>query len=352
MSLVDDLVWLIDTPSRTGEEEALCTALARRLSPRYGADALNRIGNALVVGRPDGRPQITLYGHLDTVPAQGNLPAHTAGGRVHGLGASDMKSGLAVMLGLLEDEELRSGPYAVTGVFYDREEGPAHENGLEEVLEAVRWLGDAEFAVVLEPSDLELQLGCQGAMNARLRFEGRAAHSARPWLGVNAITRAGAWLDEMDRRSPRSVLVAGLEFKELFSVTMAGGGIARNVIPPRFEVNLNYRFPPSLSPDEAERALRDAAAAADEVEIVDRAPAAPIPEGNPHLERLIRVSGAARTAKQAWTDVARLAARGIPAVNYGPGETALAHRADESVPVENLATVFGALRAFLLGPGS
>ena len=154
MSLVDDLVWLIDTRSVTGEEQNLCTAVARRLSPFYGADAITRIGNALVVGRPDDRPQITLYGHLDTVPEQGNLPARVAEDRVHGLGASDMKSGLAVQLGLLEDDAVRSGPYCVTGVFYDREEGPAHLNGLEDVLDAVGWLADAEFAVVLEPSDL------------------------------------------------------------------------------------------------------------------------------------------------------------------------------------------------------
>ncbi len=347
MSLVENLTWLIDTPSVTGEEQALCTAVARRLSPRYGADAITRIGNALVVGMPDGRPQITLYGHLDTVPEQGNLPARIADGRVHGLGASDMKSGVAVQLALLEDEAVRTGPYSVTGVFYDREEGPAHENGLEDVLDGVSWLADAEFAIVMEPSDLEVQLGCQGALNATIRFTGIAAHSARPWLGENAITKAGAWLDGMHRREPEPVEVAGLVFKELFSVTTASGGLARNVIPASFELNLNYRFPPNLTLADAEARLRSVAAAADDIEIIDRAPAAPIPEGNPHLDHLLRVSGAARTGKQAWTDVARLARRGIPGVNYGPGETPLAHRADESVPIENLETVFGALKAFL-----
>ena len=349
MSLASDLAWLIEFPSVTGEEEALCTAVARRLSPRYGPGALIRVGNALVVGSPDGSPQITLYGHLDTVPEQGNRRAEERDGRMFGLGASDMKSGLAVMLGLLEDDEVAAGPYAVTAVFYDREEGPAHENGLEDVLDAVPWLADAEFAVVMEPSDLELQLGCQGAMNATVRFEGISAHSARPWLGDNAITKAGAWLDEMHRRAPRPVVVAGLEFKELFSVTTASGGIARNVIPSSFEVNVNYRFPPSLTLEEAEARLREVAAPEAAVEIVDRAPAAPIPEGNPHLDRLVRVSGAARTAKQAWTDVARLAVRGIPAVNYGPGETALAHRVDESVPLGSLDAAFGAMKRFLAG---
>lgn len=258
-----------------------------------------------------------------------------------------MKSGVAVQLALMEDDEIASGPYAVTAVFYDREEGPAHENGLEGVLDAVPWLSDAEFAVVLEPSDLELQLGCQGAMNATVRFSGVSAHSARPWLGENAITKAGEWIAEMHRRRPEPVQVAGLTFKELLSITKAEGGIARNVIPALFELNVNYRFPPSLTLEQAEERLRAVCAPADGIEIVDRAPAAPIPEGNVHLDRLMRVSGAARTAKQAWTDVARLARRGIGGVNYGPGETALAHRVDESVPIENLEIAFDALKALL-----
>jgi len=346
VSLVDDLLWLIGVPSPTGEEEALCTAVARRLSPRYGADRLLRVGNALVVGRADGRPQITLYGHLDTVPAQGNAIPEVRGDRVHGVGASDMKCGLAVILALLEDDFVAGGPYNLTAVFYDREEGPAHENGLEDVLAAVGWLGRAELAVVLEPTDLELQLGCQGALNARVSFLGRAAHSARPWLGENAITKAGAWLDEMGRHAPRKVTVAGLEFNELLSVTKAQGGVASNVIPARFDVNVNYRFPPDMTLEQAESRLRQVVAAADEVEIVDRAAPAPVPEGNTHLDRLAAVSGAPVTGKQAWTDVARLSQRGIAAVNYGPGETALAHRADESVKAESLEIAVGALRRF------
>lgn len=345
--IVDDLVWLIDIPSVTGEEEALCTAVARRLSPRFGADGIQRMGNALVVGRPTGRPQITLYGHLDTVPAQGNALARIAGDRVEGLGASDMKAGLAVMIALLEDDAVAAGPYDVVGVFYDREEGPSHENGLEDVLDAVAWLTDADFAIVMEPTDLELQLGCQGAMNALVGFTGTAAHSARPWLGENAITKAIPWLTEMAARRPEPVDVAGLEFLELFSLTTARGGVARNVIPAAFEVNVNYRFPPNRSLEAAEQRLREVAAVADTIEIIDRAPPAPVPEGNLHLERLAAVSGARRTAKQAWTDVARLAARGIPGVNYGPGETAEAHRATESVAIGNLTSAFNALQAFL-----
>jgi succinyl-diaminopimelate desuccinylase len=291
---------------------------------------------------------LTLYGHLDTVPPEGNERPEVAGDRVSGRGTVDMKGGLTVMLALLEDDDVRAGPYDVAAVFYDREEGPAHLNGLEDVLDAVPWLAGSELGVVLEPTDLELQLGCQGALNATVSFLGRSAHSARPWLGENAVTKAGTWLAGMHARRPETVVVGGLEFKELFSVTTARGGTARNVIPGRFELNLNYRFPPDRTLDEAEARLRAVADEADDVEIVDRAAAGAVPEGNRHVDRLARVSGAPRTAKQAWTDVARLGARGIPAVNFGPGEVALAHRADESTPVEHLERAFTALRAFLV----
>jgi succinyl-diaminopimelate desuccinylase len=347
VSLAGDLAWLIGIPSPTGEEEALCNALARRLSRRFGADGLMRVGNSLVAGQPGRGALLTLYGHLDTVPAQRNAVPQERGGRVFGLGSSDMKSGLAVMLALLEDPEVAAGPYSVAGVFYDKEEGPAHENGLEAVLDAVGWLSRSALAVVLEPTDLELQLGCQGTLNARVTFLGEAAHSARPWLGVNAITRAGEWLAAMHRREPVTVPVAGLEFREVMTVTTARGGVAANVIPARFDLNLNYRFPPSFTLEEAEARLRAAAAPADEVEIFDRAPAGAVPEGNPHLARLERVSGARRTGKQAWTDVARLTRRGVPAVNYGPGEVALCHRADESVAVAAMESAFTNLKRFL-----
>lgn len=347
MSLADDLVWLIGIPSPTGEEEALCTALARRLSPRFGADALLRVGNSLVVGSPGPGVPITLYGHLDTVPAQGNATPEVRDGRVFGLGASDMKSGLAVMLALLEDDEVTAGPCRLTAVFYDKEEGPVHDSGLEEVLASVGWLAEAALAVVLEPTDLEVQPGCQGTLNARVTFLGEAAHSSRPWLGQNAVTRAGEWLAAMHRREPVPVTLDGLEFREVMSVTTAHGGIATNVVPARFEVNLNYRFPPHLTVEEAEARLREATVPADQVEIFDRAPGALVPAGHPQLDRLARVTGARRRGKQGWTDVARLATRGIPAVNYGPGEVALCHRADESVQLAAVEEAFAALKRFL-----
>ena len=342
MSLVEDLVWLIDIPSVTGGEAGLRDAIAGRLSGRGS----RVVGNSVVVGARTGRPLVALYGHLDTVPVQGNLPARHEAGRVHGLGASDMKSGLAVMIALLEDATVAAGPFDLIGVFYDAEEGPTEGNGLERVLDETPELGDAEFSVVMEPTDGELQLGCQGAINATVEFHGTSAHSARPWLGENAITKAADWLAAIERRAWRDVTVSGLTFKETFAVTTATGGIARNVIPARFTLNLNHRFPPDRTMEQAEALVREVCSLADSVEIVDRAAAAPIPDGNPHLDRLKELVDVV-SAKTAWTDVARLTARGLAAVNYGPGEVALAHRADESVSIATMEQCVAVLGEFL-----
>jgi succinyl-diaminopimelate desuccinylase len=344
MSLADTLVELINIPSVIGDEEEITTAIEFRLA---AVRSMKRLGNALVVGESTGKPLIVLYGHTDTVPEQGNGMASVRDERIHGLGASDMKAGLAVMVHLLEAREIIDGPYDVVGVFYDKEEGPSADNGLEDVLDSVPWLADAAFSIVLEPTDLNLELGCNGAMNADIVFTGHAAHSARPWLGENAVTKAGAWLAGMHDRRPEPVEIAGLEYREVFSVTRASGGIANNVLPARFTLNLNYRFPPIYDLDEAEVRLRKVASAADEILITDRASAGTIPEGNPHLDRLEELVGGAKTAKQGWTDVARLTGRGIPAVNYGPGEVAQAHQVTESVPTENLRIVFDVLHGFL-----
>jgi succinyl-diaminopimelate desuccinylase len=342
--LVDDLLWLIDIPSETGHERVLRDAIADRLAAVTDVEIVNE---SLVAGRVTGRPRIDLYGHLDTVPVNGNLPGALSNGRVLGLGSSDMKAGLALMLAALEHPAIADGPFDVVAVFYDREEGPSEENGLEGVLDAVSHLAAADLAVVMEPTDNELQLGCQGTMNATVTFVGEAAHSARPWLGDNAVSKAGEWLSDMHRRVARDVVVAGLTFKETFVVTTARGGRARNVIPDSFELNVNHRYPPDRSVAEAEAILAEVCAAADRFEVIDRALAAPIPADNEHVDRLKASGVAAVTAKTAWTDVARLTARGIDAVNFGPGEVALAHRADESVAVAALEQGWAVLERFL-----
>lgn len=347
MTPVDTLRWLVDIPSVTGSEERICDEIEGRLLARFERDQVIRVGDSLVAGHRTGRPLMLLVGHLDTVPSQGQGPARIEDGRLHGLGAADMKSGLAVMLHLLEREAAAGGAHDVVGVFYAGEEGPADRNALEDVLTDVPWLSDATFGVVLEPSDGEIQLGCNGVVNARVGFRGRSAHSARPWWGENAITKAGEWLAAMHRRDAVPYLVGGLEYREVFSVTKAAGGIATNIIPATFDLNLNYRFNPGRSVDEAVAELRSVCADADEVEIVDTAPAGPVDASHPLVGALEAATGAALTAKQGWTDVARLGVHGVPAVNFGPGRAAQAHQADEWVALDEVALAYDSLAAVL-----
>lgn len=341
-TLVDTLVEIIDIPSVTGDEESLCSWLEHRYADQYPTQ---RIGKSLIVGsRPQTDPFTVLYGHTDTVPVQGEWRARVEGDRLVGLGASDMKAGVAVMIELL-DRQVAKGDLVC--VFYDEEEGPAANNGLEAVLDAATWLIDAEISIVLEPTNLDLELGCNGALNANVIFRGSTAHSARPWLGENAITKAGEWLASMDAREPELVDISGLEYREVFSVTKAAGGIANNIIPGEFVINLNHRFPPVYSIEEAEVRLRDVTRAADEVIITDRAPSGRIDLDSKAVQRLDALIGRGRMAKQGWTDVARLTSRGAVAVNYGPGEVAQAHQVNESVPIGNMDIVYSVLMEFL-----
>ena len=344
----DTLAEIVSIHSVTGNEGRLCTAVAERLLKMWTMEGVTRIGNCLIVGKQTGRPLITLYGHFDTVPLQDNGDPIIRDGRMFGLGTVDMKSGLAIMIHLLEDDAVRTGPYDLVGVFYDKEEGPMAENGLAEVLDRAPWLADAEFAIVMEPTDLGVELGCNGAMNADVGFEGKAAHSARPWLGENAVTKAGQWLADMHDREPELVDIGGLEFREVFSVTRAEGGIANNVLPSSLKINLNYRFPPIYTIAEAEQRLRAVAADADWIVVKDSAPSGIVVTDNPHLDRLLEISGAERSSKQGWTDVARLTARGIAAVNYGPGDPGLAHQQAESVPLASVDRGYEVLREFLI----
>lgn len=338
-TLAETTAWLVDIDSETGAEAAICDAVADRLA----ALAQVRVGESLVVGEPTGRPLIVLVGHLDTVPRQGQGPARFEGDRLWGLGSSDMKGGLAVMIHLLEDPAVTAGSYDVVGLFYAAEEGPAANNQLERVLESVTWLAGADCAVVLEPSDGEMQHGCNGVINARVTFTGQAAHSARPWWGENAVTKAGEWLAGMHRFEPEDHVIDGLVFRRTVAVTRATGGVANNVVPAEFTLNLNMRFTPDTAVEAAVAELQALCAAADSFEVVDMAPAGAVSADHPFLQRLSEISGAPRAAKQGWTDVARFSARGIPAVNFGPGSAQQAHQAAEWVSVAGIEATHSAL---------
>ena len=343
MDLAERTLRLCEIRSPVGQEAEIAAYVARETGGQ-------RIGNGVVCGEVSGRrPAVVLAGHLDTVPLQeGDFPARRENGRVYGRGASDMKGALAVMIELWQRLDRGGLPVDLALLFYDREEGPIAGNGLLPILAARPDLKKASLALCLEPTDLVLQLGCCGSMHATLAFEGRSAHSARPWQGENAIHKAGKLLSHLAAQAPREVRIGELLYKEVMSVTRIEGFTGRNVVPARCELNLNFRFAPGRSLDEAEREVsalaRQFGATAT---VTDRAPSGPVILDNPLLQEFRAVTAAPIEAKQAWTDVAQLAQLGVPAANFGPGEQAQAHQRSESCPEPALEHAHRMLEKFL-----
>jgi succinyl-diaminopimelate desuccinylase len=309
-----------------------------------------RIGNAVVCGAVSAsRPAILLAGHLDTVPLQdGDFPPRRENGRVYGRGASDMKGALAVMIELWQRLDRAALPLDLVLLFYDREEGPIVENGLRAALERRPDLRRAALALCLEPTDLTLQVGCCGSMHATLTFAGRTAHSARPWQGENAIHKAGTLLSHLAAQTPRDVHIGELVYREVMTVTRIEGFSGRNVVPARCDLNLNFRFAPGRGVEEAESEIQALARRfGATATVTDRAPSGPAILDNALLQELRALTAAPVEAKQAWTDVAQLAAFGIPAANFGPGEQAQAHQRGESCPEDALQRAYAMLERFL-----
>ena len=365
--LVERLVEHVGHLCVTGEEGPIADAVAARYEAL--GEPVVRVGNSLVVGAPaagSSRPLVLLVGHLDVVPPtdadrEPKVEVQADGEVVVGRGTSDMKAGNVVAMRAFEDADLRAdSPYDLALVLYAGEEGAAETNELRSVLAAVPWLTDASLAIVLEPTDGQVQLGCLGGLHALLTFRGQQAHSARPWHGRNALTLAGPFLAELDRDHLVDVEVDGVAYRDVWSATQAwtdglGPEAApttapvRNVIPGTFNVNLNLRFAPSRDLEAAEAQLRAFVGDAAEVEIVDRVPGAPPRLDHPVVRRFVDAVQAPVAGKQAWTDVARFAELDVPALNYGPGLTAQAHQRGEYVPVDALVAADVALRRFLLG---
>jgi succinyl-diaminopimelate desuccinylase len=344
--LAETLLWLCSIPSPIGEEKALCDALEARLR---AAGAVRRFGDSLVVSVKSGSggPQVALVGHIDVVRTEHDGPARIEGDRLYAAGAADMKSGLAAMLELIDSGFVRRTNVDITMVFYAREEGPFAENELGVVLEGARDLTEVDLAVCLEPSDNKLQLGATGSLHAEVTFAGRTAHSARPWQGENAIQKAGTFLTELASRAPREVVIDGLTYRTVTSVTLAEGGRGRNIIPDRFQLNVNHRFSPDTSVEQAEREVESLVAGRAAVRFTDRSPAAP-PFAELPLVVALRESGVvAVEPKQAWTDVARFAQLGVPAVNFGPGEQSQAHQKNEWTSLAKLEVGVGILERWL-----
>ena len=282
--------------------------------------------------------RVVLAGHYDTVPAQDNFPGREEDGWIVGLGATDMKSGLAVMI------ELARAGAELGYLFFGREELPAGESALPGFF-AQHGL-DADLVVMLEPTDNTIQAGCLGNLNARLVFHGTSAHSARPWLGDNAIMRAVEALAPLARLDPLDVEIEGLVFREVLSVTQIEGGIATNVVPALAAATLNFRYAPDRTPDQAEARLRELVDGAGELELLGNSPPARVAAASPLVQALRDAGDFAVEPKQAWTPVAEFSEQGLDAVNFGPGATRYAHAQDERVEIAALHRCYDALADF------
>jgi succinyl-diaminopimelate desuccinylase len=335
---------LVNIPSPSRDEQQLVDHVrhAVALPLTYATDE----ALLFATDRTD-RPLVLLAGHLDTVPAQDNLPGRIEDGSVIGLGASDMKGGVAVMIEVAGWAAERPDRLAwdVGFLFFVREELPTEESALPRVFAEAPLVLESDLVVVLEPTDNAIHAGCLGNLNATAVFRGESAHSARPWQGVNAIDVAVRELATVVGAEPVPVEVGGLTFVEVLSATRIEGGIAANVIPDRVEVGINYRYAPNRTPLEAEERLGDLVGG--EMEITSNSPPARVATDSPLVERLRAAGDLAVEPKQAWTPVAEFAAQGLDAVNFGPGATRYAHRRDERVEIAELERTFETLRRFL-----
>jgi succinyl-diaminopimelate desuccinylase len=342
---------LVDVASPSRDEARLAAHITDVLSA--GGVAVRDAGDGcLVADLPaaaagsgngvGGAPRLLLAGHLDTVPIQDNVPGRRDGDVVHGAGASDMKAGLAVMVELGLELATRPGRPAVTLCFFAREELPFGDSALTPLLARDADLRAVDAAIVLEPTANELHAGCLGNVNATWAFAGRSGHSARPWNADNAIVRAARAIARLaDAAPPTPHTIDGLEFREVVSVTEIGGGIAKNVIPDRVTASVNYRYAPGRTAPDAERHLRELCSGEGETLTIDaNAPSGAVTLDHPLIRALIEAGDLTLAPKQAWTPVAELAAVGVPAVNFGPGDPTYAHRRDEQVTAVALADAY------------
>jgi succinyl-diaminopimelate desuccinylase len=304
-----------------------------------------------VVGRTRlGRPaRLVLAGHLDTVPANGNEQPRVEADTVWGLGAADMKGGLAVLLELAST--VGEPALDATFVFYAGEEVALQYNGLRRLLASRPDLLEADAALLCEPTGCRVEAGCQGTLRLTATQRGERAHTARPWMGRNAIHRLGPILDRVAAYEERRPVLDGCEYREALQAVRVEGGVAGNVVPDIATVTLNHRFAPDRTAEDAFAHVLSVIGEVDEIELVDNAKPAPPALDHPLLARLVERSGQPPRAKLGWTDVSFFAERGIPATNYGPGDPTLAHTAGEFVRRDELDESYRVLRSLLEAGG-
>jgi len=335
---------LVDLESVSLNERPIADAIESVLRPLDHLE-VTRIGNSLVARTDLGRGErVVIAGHIDTVPVNANLPCRNDGTHLHGLGTCDMKAGVAVGLRLAAgvSEPNRD----VTYVFYECEEIDAVHNGLRKIAEDRPDLVEADFAILMEPSDAAVEAGCQGTLRVDVRTHGERAHSARSWKGVNAIHKAAEVLRRLNEYDARRPVIDGLEYHEGLNAVMISGGVATNVLPDEAVVTVNYRFAPDRSEAEALEYVREFFDGFD-VTLTDSAPGALPGLDVPAAKAFVESVGGEVKPKFGWTDVARFSGLGVPAVNFGPGDPSLAHKQEEHVPIAQIQRCEQVLRTWL-----
>ncbi len=346
--LAETTLTLVNTPSESLNEATIGKAVEAMIDTRRPSLVQD---NSLFYApeRRSDNPLVVFAGHLDTVPAQGNFPGRVSEDAVHGLGASDMKGALAVMIHLASwiDSARPETIIDAAFLFFAREELTIDVSPITGLLEASADLRAADLVVILEPTSNAIQLGCLGNLNADVTYSGTSSHSARPWLGDNAIHAAIKGLQGVASSPARQVSVEGLEFFEVVNVTGIEGGIARNVIPDEVVCHVNYRYAPNRSPASAEATLQDLVGDASSLDIIGNAPPARVATDSKLVDKLRVASSAPLEPKQAWTNVSEFSAAGIDAINFGPGAPEYAHRSDELVEINALTECFTSLQRFI-----
>jgi succinyl-diaminopimelate desuccinylase len=337
---------LVDIPSPSGSESRLADEIETALRD-VAHLTVERDGDAVLARTELGRDRrVVIAGHLDTVPVADNLPSRRDGERLFGCGTTDMKAGIAVMLRLAST--VASPRYDVGWLFYDNEETDAARNGLGRVSrQAPDWV-KADLAVLMEPTANRVEAGCQGTLRALVVVPGKRAHSARSWLGDNAIHHAADVLTRLAEYDARRVVIDGCEYREGLNAVRIEGGVSGNVVPDRCTITVNYRFAPDRDEQTALAHVQDVVAPYECVP-TDSAPGALPHLGDAAAAEFISAVGGEPVAKLGWTDVARFAALGVPAVNFGPGDPNVAHTREEYVEIARIGECERVLRGYLTG---
>ena len=345
-NLVELTMDLCNIESVSGSEKQLADAIEKALALPHLR--VLRDGNAVVASTNSGKPRVLIAGHIDTVPVANNLPSqlhHFEREQVIvGRGSVDMKGGVAVMLKLAS--ELVSPRYDISWIFYDNEEVDSSKNGLGRLAQNHPELLKGEFAILCEPTSALVEGGCNGTLRALIRTKGVKAHSARPWMGENAIHKATPILQKLSAFEPQTIAVDGLEYRESLNAVSIKAGIAGNVIPDLCEVEINYRFAPSKNAQAAKAQIEELFSGF-EIEFVDVAEGARPGLDTELARQFLAATATTARPKYGWTDVARFSALGIPAINFGPGDPSLAHADNENLPVGHLFDVEKGLRSWL-----